>query len=94
MKSITFANGFVEHFNVLEISPQARAMDHRGVFGSIAQGHYFLNAFAPHGHKGLSGYNVVTDVPLWVDHKLHGEETHHGHKKQPCCYYDTPMGRP
>ena len=40
---------------------------HRAVFGSIAWGRCFLNAF---GHKGLSGHNVVTDAPLWVDHKM------------------------
>ena len=27
MKSITFANGFVEHFNVLKFSPEGRAME-------------------------------------------------------------------
>ena len=43
---------------------------HRGVFGSIARGHDFLNAFS---HEGLSGHNVVTDAPLWVDHEIQGE---------------------
>ena len=43
---------------------------HRDVFGSIARGHDFFNAF---GHKGLNGHNVVTDAPLWVDHKMQGE---------------------
>ena len=43
---------------------------HRGIFGSIAPGHDFFNAF---GHKGLNGHNVVTDAPLWVDHKMQGE---------------------
>ena len=69
-RDTSFANGFFSIAMSWKSLLKLELWSHRDVFGSIARGHDFFNAF---GHKGLNGHNVVTDALLWVDDKMQGE---------------------